>query len=134
MHRHRVWSIGCSPRNALQFLWELNTEVTCQVGRCFNKHEAQQIKVQDWQLAAKMVPCNFTSTWSTGRGEKAGERCEQIVQGLEAGSAAREMALISSKSRSCRSAVTPATVGSPVQRTHKIKAAVCVCPRRTTRL
>lgn len=63
-----------------------------------------------------------------------GERCEQIVQGLEARSAAREMALISSKSRSCRSAVTPATVGSPVQRTHKIKAAVCVCPRRTTRL
>lgn len=71
MRRHRVWSIGCSPRNALQFLWELNTEVTCQVGRCFNKHEAQQIKVQDWQLAAKMVPCKFTSTWSTGRGEKA---------------------------------------------------------------
>lgn len=61
--RHKVWSTGGSPRNTLQFLWELHTEVTCWVGRCFSKPEAQQVKVQDQQMAAKkMVACKSIGT------------------------------------------------------------------------
>ena len=146
MCRHKVWSIGCSPRNTLQFLWELSVEVTCCLGRCFNNQEAQQIKVQDQQLAAKMVPCRFISTWSTGKRVKAvpplqemerrckGKVCEEIVQRVAAGSAAVEVNLTSFKSRDRRSRVTPAIyTGSRLQRTHKIKAVVCGCPKRTTR-
>lgn len=35
-----------------------------------DEQETQQVKMQVWQLAAKMVPCKFISTWSTRRREK----------------------------------------------------------------
>lgn len=116
MCRHKVWSIRCSLRNALQFLWELSSEVTWWAGEMNKSHSRLKCRISSWQRKWFHVSLSAHDQWEEGRKqfplseEKErrckGERCEQIVQGLEAGSTARKMALISFKSRSYRSTVT----------------------------
>lgn len=56
---HRCADTRCGalgPRNALHFLWDPRIEVTCWVGRCFNRQETEQIKVWDQLLSSLTTP------------------------------------------------------------------------------